>query len=127
MISSDAQTEGLRRAAIIIQDEAWRITREMPLNSGGVGSKKIPPTINYYLRLGAAYVSAGGPGGKAAPNAAMFETPGARHPLFGDRKHWYVQPYRPFLEEAADNAGQEAEEAYADGCIEVMTKTSGWS
>src|SRR5258708_31679927 len=37
--------------------------------------------------------------GMAAPNAAPFEF-GKRHPLFGDRTHWYKQPTRAYISRA---------------------------
>jgi hypothetical protein len=76
-------------------------------------STRIPASIKVIGGTSGVWITAGGPGGKDAPNAYPFET-GARHPLFGlagdgrpgDRAapgkgHWYPQPKRPFLEEAA--------------------------
>lgn len=118
-ISMAGENAGLKEAADIIRDVAKEITAAMP-------SKKIPPTIISFVRGGVAYVNAGGPGGKTAPNAYMFETIGARHPLFGDKRHWYDQPYRPFLEDAAEIAGQAAANAYADIAISTWARESGY-
>ena len=125
-VSRTGDELGLEKAAEVIRDKAKEITTAMP-------SKKIPPTIISYVRGGVAYVNAGGPGGQDAPNAYMFEEYGARHPLFahGPRgtdgwRHWYEQPYRPFLEEAAEAAGQEAADVYADVAIAVWAKESGY-
>lgn len=44
--------------------------------------------------------------GKKAPHAPLYENKGKpgsfRHPLFGDRSHWYTQAARPFLRPAVD-------------------------
>jgi hypothetical protein len=63
----------------------------------------------------------------------MFETYGARHPLFahGPRgtdgwKNWYDQPYRPFMEEGVEASLNEAAETFADTAIEVMAAEGGY-
>jgi hypothetical protein len=117
LASDAAHSRALKLGCETLARMAWKITTAMP-------SEKIPPTIRAVVRGGIGYVNAGGPGGKEAPNAAMFETLNARHPLFahGPRgtdgwRHWYVQPYRPFLEEAWEVAGQDACDVYADNLI----------
>lgn len=133
LLSMAGDRRGLSAAAAVIARRAKAITRTMPVRwTPGPGSRKIPRTIDSYLTANfgegrtIAYVSAGGAGGLEAPNAYMFETQGARHPLFGDKSHWYTQPYRPFLEEAADQAGQDACETYADIAIAVWARESGY-
>lgn len=105
---------GMRAATAHIADVIKAVATAMP-------SKKIPPTVRSYVRMGVGYVSAGGPGGRVAPNAYMFETPGARHPYFarvGSWRYlhhpWYTQPYRPFMEEGAAIAHGDAEEILAE-------------
>lgn len=44
--------------------------------------------------------------GNEAPNAAPFEA-GEEHPLFGDRKHEYRQPHRPFMQAAFDRTADD--------------------
>lgn len=51
--------------------------------------------------------------GRKARNAAPFEF-GERHPLFGNYKHMYNTPHRPYMEEAAEAALDAAAEAYAE-------------
>lgn len=115
---------GIKAAAAVIEDYVWKQAREMVTKTGT--AKKIPPTVRSYVRMGIGYVAAGGRGGRAAPNAAMFETPGARHPLFGNKKHWYEQPYRPFMEEGAERGASEAADVYADVTIGIWLKETGW-
>lgn len=119
MVSAAGDNEGLKKAAKVIESAVRRKAEAM-------GSQKIPPTVTSYVRAGVGYVAAGGAGGLEAPNAAMFETPGARHPLFGDDHHWYTQPYRPFMEEGAEEAGDEAAQVYADEAIAIWAKESGY-
>jgi hypothetical protein len=139
-ISIQGDRMGLRAAANIIARKAKEIVRQRPNSTRAyIGSKKIPRTINSYLTAGfsenrtIAYVSAGGAGGLEAPNAYMFETRGARHPLFAHGPpgtdgwlHWYDQPFFGFLEDAAEQAGQEACERYADIAIQVWARESGY-
>jgi len=139
-ISIQGDRMGLRAAAGVIARKAKEIVRARPNSTRPyIGSKKIPPSIQSYLTAGfseartIAYVSAGGPGGQQAPNAYMFETKGARHPLFAHGPpgtdgwlNWYDQPFFPFLEEAAEQAGQDACERYADIAIQVWARESGY-
>lgn len=57
--------------------------------------------------------------GAAAPNAAPFEF-GERHPLFGDKKHWYKQPLRAYMNRAATNSGALASALEAYGAEETL-------
>jgi hypothetical protein len=114
-----AQAKRLREAAEIIANAARGIS--------GKFSKRIPASIKIIGGTAGMWITAGGPDGKEAPNAYPFED-GVRHPLFGlagdgrpgDRAHgdpkkghWYPQPKRPFLEEAAEATAEEAAEAFS--------------
>jgi hypothetical protein len=114
-----SETTALRKAGNIIADEARKI-------ASTIGKKthtgKIAASIEVSVRGSKATISAGGP---SAPAAAMFEKAGARHPLFGNEEHWYTQPYRPFLEEAAEAKAEEAMQAYADEMIPKLLDDSG--
>lgn len=123
-VSEAGHLAAIRAASRVIEDHVWEAARTMPTKSGT--HRKIPPSVSSYVRSGIGYVTAGGRGGQQAPNAAMFETPGARHPLFGDKKHWYTQPYRPFMEEGAEAGLDDAANVYADICIQTWCKETGW-
>lgn len=117
-----AESTGLIKAAREIAKEAKLIS--------GRFSRRIPRSIRVSLDSRGVNVQAGGP---SAPQARMFETPGARHPLFahGPRgtdgwRHWYTQPYRPFLEQAAEARGQDACEVYADEVIPELLREFGF-
>jgi|SRR5215469_4465731 len=73
-------------------------------------------------------VNAGRPGGEwgwTPIEAWMFET-GSKHPLFGDRKHWYAQPYRPILDKTATAGYPEAERVYANTRIPELAAQYGY-
>lgn len=123
-LSDAGDKAGLAVAAATIRDKIKQVAAAMP-------SKKIPPTLRSYVRGGIGYVAAGGPQGRTAPNAAMFETEGARHPLFAHGpkgtdgwRNWYDQPYRPFMEEGAEISAQDAAEKFADTAIAIWAKES---
>lgn len=65
--------------------------------------------------------------GNAAPNAAPFEF-GERHPLYGNRKHWYKQPTRAFMNRAAMNPGvaEAAANVYGEMEIAMLAEEFGW-
>ena len=112
-----AQAKRLREAAEIIATAARGLSAKF--------SKRIPASIKIIGGVAGMWITAGGPDGSEAPNAYPFED-GVRHPLFGlagdgrpgDRAqpgkgHWYPQPKRPFLEEAAEATAEEAAEAFS--------------
>lgn len=83
----------VRQAGNLVRDEARAIAP----------SKKIAKTI----RTSATTVSATVKAGNAnVPEAALLEgdgTPGTfRHPLFGNKKKWYVQARQPYLHPALE-------------------------
>lgn len=92
--SSGASRESLIKAAQVLCDQA-------KVNAAKF-SKKIPAAtyVEGLESLECEVVT----DGTMAPNAAPFEF-GERHPLFGDRSHWYKQPTRAYMDKAAKNAG----------------------
>lgn len=60
-----------------------------------------------------------------APAAYPGETR-ARHPLFGDRKHWYGPPGTPFLLPALDARADDATERYAQA-VDTIARENGWT
>jgi hypothetical protein len=55
----------------------------------------------------------------------MFDD-NARHPLFGDKKHWYHQGYYPITSYTVDLSATDAAEAYADAAVELMLDEHGF-
>jgi hypothetical protein len=66
--------------------------------------------------------------GTAAPNAAPFEF-GERHPLFGDRAHWYKQQTRAYMNRAARDPGTigAAADIYGTAEAELLSKEYGYT
>ncbi len=84
-----------------------------------------------HTRAGAskAFVYCGYPGGRwgwIPINAWMMETPGARHPLFGDRRRWYTQPQNHFMERGADAGMAQASKVYGDMRIDEIIAAYGY-
>jgi hypothetical protein len=69
-------------------------------------SRKIPPTITVSVSGTTATITA------SAPNAYPAEFR-ARHPLYGNRRHWYGPPGEPFLGPALDERAGAAMARYA--------------
>lgn len=101
----------------------------------GKFSERIPAATRAYLgsTSNMAYVSAGRPGGKwgwTPIHAWMFDEPHAgsipKHPVFGNRKIWKYQPYRPFLEEGAEAGVEQAAQVYADLSIAKWCAQAGY-
>jgi hypothetical protein len=73
-------------------------------------SSRIPGSIKVRGgRTGVSIVA----GSAKAPHAEAFEL-GKRHPLFGNRQHWYPTAHIPFLEDAADEG--------ADGAAVIVAR-----
>ena len=101
----------LAAAANIIADGA----REL----AGSWSAKIPPSISVEVHGKTATISAD------APNARPAELR-LRHPLFGDREHWYGPPGAPFLAPAADARAGAAMARYSKK-IDRMCRKAGFA
>jgi hypothetical protein len=95
----------LGAAAKIIADKAKELA--------GTWSRSVPGSIAVEVDGNVATVSADAP--PARPNELAL-----RHPLFGDREHWYGPDDRPFLAPAADAASDKAMARYAQ-------KIDGWA
>lgn len=81
-------TDHTRAAAEIIAAEARRLASRF--------SVRIPPSIRVTSAGDVASISSDAP--PAYPN----EVAGVWHPVYGDRKEWVLDAYRPFLAPAAD-------------------------
>lgn len=100
----------LAAAAAVIADTARTLA--------GTWSKQVPESITVEVSGQKATISAD------APPAYPAETR-ARHPLFGDREHWYGPPGAPFLGPAADARAGAAMARYAKK-IDRMCKAAGF-
>jgi hypothetical protein len=86
-------------------------------------SKRIPASVK--VRVASTTVSVVA-GGKNAPDAEVFENKGKegnfRHPLFGDKTHWYTQKAHPFLRPAVVAGGPAAGKAIVATLNEIITQ-----
>jgi hypothetical protein len=101
----------LKAAAEIIADGARELAAQW--------SSQIPPAIEVEVSGKTATISC------SAGPAYPAETR-ARHPLFGNRKHWYGPPGAPFLGPAADQRAGAAMARYAQK-IDRMCRKAGFS
>lgn len=123
-----SRSDNLKTAAKVIAEAAKVLSRSAKITAG-MKVYKAPGGGSVFIAAGAH----GGKWGWVPVNAWMFETPDSWHPLFahGPRgtdgwRHWYVQPYRPFLEMAAETTGQEAAEVFASLEIARLARLNGF-
>ena len=100
----------LAAAAGIIADAA----REL----ASAWSRTVPPSISVEVSGRVATISADAPA--ARPNELAL-----KHPLFGDREHWYGPNDRPFLRPAADSRADAAMARYAQK-IDRWARAAGY-
>ncbi len=100
----------LGAAAQIVADEARRLA--------AAWSRQVPPSVSVSVRGRVATITADAP--PARPNELAL-----RHPLFGDREHWYGPDDRPFLAPAADAKSDAAMARYAQK-IDTMCRKAGF-
>lgn len=67
----------------------------------------------------------GGPWGWEPIVASMFDN-NRRHPLFGDRKHWYNQGRYPITQYTERAGIDSAAEAFADAFVPAFTEEYGF-
>lgn len=101
----------LQAAAEVVADGAREIA--------GRWSASIPERIKVTVSGSTATISCD------APPAWPAETQ-ARHPLFGDREHWYPPPGPPFLGPALDQRADPAMARYAQK-IDAMCRRAGFN
>lgn len=109
--------ESVIRAAEIYADQAKRNAARY--------SRRIPAAT--HVEGSAEQVAYVVTDGNAAPNAAPFEF-GERHPLFGNRGHWYKQPTRAYMSNAANSKTTQAAaaEAYATAEVQLLAAEYGY-
>lgn len=81
-------------------------------------SRQVPGSISVEVTGNVATISADAP--PARPNELAL-----KHPLFGDREHWYGPDDRPFLAPAADQQADAAMARYAQK-IDRMARKAGF-
>lgn len=87
----------LREAAEAIRDRA---------RANASWSRQIPPSLRLEVGANVAVIS-------SSARPAYPSELRRKHPLFGDREHWYRPPGEKWLGPAADQAGDEALRRYS--------------
>ena len=117
---ADAREEGLRAAG----EALARIMKRV----AAVKTRKGADAVHVDIEGDEAVVAAGRPEsvyGWEPIQALMFDD-NKRHPLFGDKKHWYHQGEYPITEETVRLGADDAAEAYADAALDLMLEEHGF-
>jgi len=117
----DAHQAGLRAAAGALA----RKMRYVALVKTSKGAAQVNTAVDGEDIL----VRAGKPEGVYGwePIQALMFDDNKRHPLFGDKKHWYHQGRYPITEETVLKGIDDAAEACADAIVEPMLDEHGFS
>ena len=117
---ADARHEGLQAAADVLA----RIMRLV----APAKTQRAPDAVHTEFDGDEAIVAAGRPEsvyGWEPIQALMFDD-NKRHPLFGDKKHWYHQGEYPITEETVRLGADDAAEAYIDAALDLMLDEHGF-
>ena len=117
----DARQEALRAAANVVA----RVLRRV----AAVRTRRTAVAVHTALEGNEAVVSAGRPEGRYGwePIQALMFDDNKRHPLFGNKRHWYHQGDYPITAYAEAYSASDAAEAYADAVIEPLLDEHGFS
>lgn len=116
---ADAKREGLRAAAEVVA----RTMRQV----AAVRTQRTAAAVNVRMEADVAIVRGGhegGPWGWEPVTAFMFDD-NARHPLFGNKRHWYNQGDYPITALTEAFSASDAAEAYADAAVDLMLEEHG--
>lgn len=116
----DARTYGLRAAA---QSLARTMTRVAL-----VKTRHGAAAVNIAYQGEDALVRAGRPEGVYGwePIQALMFDDNKRHPLFGNKSHWYHEGHYPITETTVVKGIDDAAEAYADAAVDLMLDEHGF-
>ena len=115
---ADARREGLRAAADVLA----RIMQIVAMPKTHLTAA----AVNIASEGEDLLVRAGRPGrwGWTPIQASMLDD-NRRHPLFGNKGHWYHEGYYGITEKTVALGADEAAEAYADAAVDLMLKEHG--
>ena len=115
----DAGREGLRAAAEVIA----RVMRRV----AAVKTRHTAAAVNVSWQGSEVAIQGGHPGGPwgwEPIQAWMFDDNG-RHPLWGDKKHWYHQGHYPITAITERESLDEAVNAFADAAVPLYEQRLG--
>lgn len=118
---ADAKREGLRAAG----EALARVMKRVAAVKTREGARQVH--VSFFsedeVTVGAGYPI--GPYGWNPIQASMFDN-NRRHPLFGNKNHWYHQGYYPITEETVRLGAEDAANAYADAVLEPLLDEHGF-
>lgn len=117
----DARQEALRAAG----DAIARIMRRV----AAYRTRRTAEAVRTRLEGNEAVIAAGRPEGQYGwePIQALMFDDDKRHPLFGNKRHWYHQGYFPLTSYTESLSADDAANAYADAVIEPLLDEHGFS
>ena len=117
----DARHEGLRAASEVVARMLRRVAE--------VKTRKTAEAVHVTWQGEEAVVQAGHAGGAWGwePIQGLMFDDNRRHPLFGDKRHWYHQGDYPITAYAEAYSASDAAEAYADAALELMLDEHGFA
>jgi hypothetical protein len=93
-------------------------------DAAGRTTPKIAGTIKVGARAATAKITAGN---DEVPEAALLEGDGTqgqfRHPLFGNKRHWYEQERKPYLHPALDARKQNAQDLIVSAAADAVRQS----
>ena len=116
----DASRAGLKAAADSLARTMKRVA--------GVRTQRTADAVNVASEGDGLTVQgghAGGPWGWDPIQGSMFDN-NRRHPLFGDKHHWYHQGEYPITAITVDEGIDDAAEKYADAAVPIMLRQAGF-
>jgi hypothetical protein len=116
---SEAGRAGLKAAAESLARTMRRVA--------AVRTRRTADAVNTAWEGDVALVRGGRPGGAwgwEPVTAFMFDDDG-RHPLFGDKKHWYHQGEYPITELTVETGINEAADRFAEAAVPLYLKEAG--
>jgi|SRR5579859_170715 len=113
--------DGLRAAANVLARVMRRVAR--------VKTGETADAVNVAMDGEDALVRGGRPGGPYGwePIQALMFDDNKRHPLFGNRGHWYHEGYYPITETTVRLGAEAAAQAYADTALPALFKEHGFT
>lgn len=116
---ADPAREGLRAAGQVIA----RVMRRV----AAVRTREGAAAVNDHFEGSELVVSAGHPGGPWGwePIQALMFDDNRRHPLYGNKSHWYHEGHYPITEITERQSIDEAVDAFADTAVPLYLDEAG--
>lgn len=119
-MARDYNRDGLNAAARVLANAMQMIAR--------VKTRTTADAVNISYEDDEIAVRAGRPGGAYGwePVQAFMFDENARHPLFGNKRHWYHQGRYPIIQLTEESASDSAAHAYCKAAIDPLLADHGY-